>query len=138
MPATVIYDGDCGLCTRVKDVVEALDWFGTMRWLPQQDSRATQYGISTEDLRNAVYLVTDDGVTHGWSAVKRIALRVPLTYLVAVAAIRKSPWTAIGLALLFSPLANPAGRRLYALVAHNRYRFPGSTCAAPVWDNRTK
>jgi predicted DCC family thiol-disulfide oxidoreductase YuxK len=138
MPATVIYDADCGLCNRVKDAVIALDWLGTLRWLPQQDPEAARYGIAREELKKAVFLVADGGTTHGWEAVKRIAWRLPLTYLLAAAVVRKSPWAGIALAIVFSPLASPAGNGLYDLVARNRYRFPGSTCAVPVWDNRIK
>ena len=138
MPATVIYDGDCGLCTRVKEITEALDWLGTMRWIPQQSPEAARFGIPTEELRDSVFLVSDRSLTHGWSAVKSIALRVPLTYFAAAVAIRRTRWVAVGLVLLFSPLAEPAGRAAYSWVARNRYRFWGSTCTVPVWDNRNK
>ncbi len=138
MPATVIYDGDCGLCTRTKEIAEALDWLGAMRWIPQQSPEAARFNIPAEELRDSVFLVTDRRVTHGWSAVKGMALRVPLTYIAAAVAIRRTRWAAVGLALLFSPLAEPAGRAAYSWVARNRHRFPGSTCAVPVWDNRNK
>jgi predicted DCC family thiol-disulfide oxidoreductase YuxK len=138
MPATVIYDGDCGLCTRVKEITEALDWLGTMRWIPLQSPEAARFGIPIEELRDSVFLVSDRSVTHGWSAVKGMALRVPLTYIGAAFAIRRTRWAALGLALLFSPLAEPAGRAAYSWVARNRHRLWGSTCGLPVWDNRSK
>ena len=136
MPATVIYDGDCGFCTRTKEAVEALDWLRTMRWIPLQSPEAARFGIPAEELEAAVFLVHGNHAVHGWEAAKAIALRIPLTYIAAVAAIRKSPWAALAIAALFSPLAAPAGRAAYGWVARNRYRFPGSTCTAPVWDNR--
>jgi predicted DCC family thiol-disulfide oxidoreductase YuxK len=138
MPATVIYDADCGLCNRVRELTEALDWLGTMRWIPWQSSEASRFGIPAGELRDAVFLVTPGGASSGWGAVKRIALRVPLTWVAAAVLVRKSPWAALGLAFLLSPLAEPAGRAAYGWVAGNRYRFPGSTCPAPVWDNRNK
>jgi predicted DCC family thiol-disulfide oxidoreductase YuxK len=137
MRATVIYDGDCGLCNATRMAVEALDWLGTMRWIPLQSPEAEGFGIAREDLERSMYLVSSAGEkSQGWGAVKRVALRVPLTYVVVGALARKSPWTAAGLAVLLSPIANPAGQAAYAMVARNRHRFPASTCNPPVWDNQ--
>jgi predicted DCC family thiol-disulfide oxidoreductase YuxK len=131
MPATVIYDGDCSLCTRIRTTMEALDWFRTMRWIRLQDPEAAGFGISRQELEQSVYLVTESSRTHGWAAVKRMLLRVPVTYLLAAAAINRSPWSGIAIAVLFSPLADPAGERAYQWVARNRFRIAGSTCGTP-------
>lgn len=137
MSATVIYDGGCGVCNAARKAIEALDWFGTMRWLPLQSPEAEGFGIRREDLERSIYVVSRGGErSHGWRAVKAILFRVPLTYVVAGAVARRSPWAAAGLAVLLSPIANPAGQAAYELVARNRHRFPASTCAAPVWDNQ--
>lgn len=131
MQSTVIFDSDCALCTRVRNTVEALDWFGTLRWLSQTDPEAARYGIPTAELENSVFLITSAGHTHGWRAVKRIVARLPLTYVVGAAAVRKSPWAALAIAAVFSPAFNPVGQRAYDWVAQNRYRLPGSTCPTP-------
>ncbi len=137
MPATVIYDGDCGLCNCIKDTFGALDWFRTMRWITLQSPEAAEFGISRADLEKSVYIVTAEGSTaHGWAAVKRILFRVPITYLAALAALRKSAWLALGIAVALSPAADPLGQTAYEVVSRNRYRFPRSTCSTPVWDNR--
>ncbi|MBS1873513.1 MAG: DUF393 domain-containing protein [Acidobacteria bacterium] len=138
MAAIVIYDGDCGLCERVRRAAEALDWLGTMRWIPQQSAEAARFGIPIEKLREAVFLVDGERTTQGWDAVQGIALRLPLTYVAAAAAARKSRWAAVAIALALSPAAAPVGRAAYGWVARNRYRFPGSTCPAPVWDNQNR
>jgi predicted DCC family thiol-disulfide oxidoreductase YuxK len=138
MKATVIYDSDCGLCTRVKGAVEALDWLGTMRWIPLSSAEAVEFGIPREQLERSVYLVSGAARTRGWSAVKRMLARLPLTYLAGGALAFRSPWSAAGLALLFTPAFNPLGDGLYDWVARNRNRLPASTCAATIWDNEEK
>ena len=138
MKATVIYDSDCGLCTRVKHAVEALDWLKTMRWIPLSSAEAGEYGIPREQLEQAVYLVSEGCTVRGWSAVKRIVARLPVTYLAGGVLAFRSPWSAAGLALLFTPAFNPLGEILYDWVARNRSRLPASTCAAPIWDNEEK
>jgi predicted DCC family thiol-disulfide oxidoreductase YuxK len=137
MCATVIYDGDCGLCSAIRSGVEALDWLGTMRWVPLQSPEAAKFGIAREELERSIYVVSRGGEKwQGWRAVKRIVFRIPLTYVVIAALARRNPWAAAGIATLLSPIANPAGEAVYELVARNRHRFPASTCASPVWDNQ--
>ena len=133
MPDVVIYDGDCGICTRVKEIAESLDWLGTMRWLPSYSEEAVSYGIRRENLERAVYLVTGSRTASGFAAVQGMLLRMPVTYFVAAFIVAKKPWTALLFAFLLSPLADPLGQPAYELVARNRYRIAGSTC-----DNRIK
>lgn len=129
---TVIYDSDCGLCTRVKRTVEALDWFGALRWIASRSEEAKRYGIPLDSLDHAVYLV-GRGETSGFRAVQGIASRLPITWLIMAYVVARRPWTALLFAFLLSPLAVPAGDPAYDWVARNRYRLPGSTC-----DNRIK
>lgn len=133
MPDVVIYDGDCGICARVKNIVESLDWLGTMRWIPLHSAEAAGYGIPREALERAVYLVTGSRTTSGFAAVQGMILRIPVAYFVAASIISKRPWTALLFAFLLSPLAGPIGQPAYELVARNRYRIAGSTC-----DNRIR
>jgi predicted DCC family thiol-disulfide oxidoreductase YuxK len=125
----VIFDADCGLCQRARRVAETLDWFGALRWLPQQDPAALDFGISRDALETSMYLITRRGRRYqGFEAVQQILLRLPVVYAAAVLAVRKEPALAVPLALFFSPLFKPFGDRVYDWVASNRYRFPGSTC----------
>ena len=130
---TVLYDADCGICTRVKETMEALDWLATMRWIPNRSAEAATYGIPLESLDHAVYIVGSTGERSGFAAVQAMVARLPLTWFVIAYVIAKRPWTALLFAFLFSSLAVPAGQPLYDLVAQNRYRIPGSTC-----DNQIK
>ena len=127
--ATVIYDGDCGICSRTRQTVEALDWLGTMRWISSHSDEADAFGFPREQLDRAVVIVTAGSAADGWNAVKQIVVRLPLTYLVGAALVRWKPWSVLPIAVLLSPLFNPLGDRGYAFVAENRDRLPGSTCA---------
>lgn len=129
--ATVIYDGDCGICTRIRRAVERLDWLRVLRWVPQQAVEAAAFGIPAEDLQQRLYVAAGARRWGGFAGVKQMALRVPLFWMVVGASALVSPWLLLGWAVLFSPLAVPVGDRLYAWVARNRYRLPGSTCALP-------
>lgn len=131
MAATVIYDGDCGICTRSKQAIERLDWFGTMRWVPLQGKTAAGFGIPAEELDRALQLIGGRGRTAGFAAFKRIFARLPVFWILAGASVWLTPWALIGWAILFSPVSNPIGNRVYDWVARNRYRFPGSTCHRP-------
>jgi len=88
------------------------------------------FGIPREALEKSVYLVTREGRKyHSFDAVKQVILRLPVAYLAGGAALTKTPWAALPIALFFSPLFQPAGEAGYDWVAANRYFFPGSTCA---------
>ncbi|MEO7145882.1 MAG: DUF393 domain-containing protein [Bryobacteraceae bacterium] len=128
MQALVIYDGDCGICTRSKNVAVQLDFLHTMRWIPLQSAEAGEQGIAPEDLERALYLVHGGHQAAGFAAFKRIFARLPLFWLLVALAVWITPWSALAVVLLFSPLSNPVGNRVYEWVARNRYRLAGSTC----------
>lgn len=131
MQATVIYDGDCGICTRSMRIVTALDHLRLLRWIPLQGQEAQALGIPREEMERALQLVAGRHRTAGFSAFKRIFLRLPLFWILAGLAVWLTLWSLLAIALLFSPLSNPVGNRVYEWIARNRYRFPGSTCQRP-------
>jgi predicted DCC family thiol-disulfide oxidoreductase YuxK len=137
MPATVIYDSDCGICTTAKRTVEALDHFRTMRWVSQFSPEAAASGVPVEDMLGAVQWLGKGPRRHGYAALKRIAARLPLFWLAVTGLAWLSPWTLLAPAFFFSPLSNALGNRAYAWIARNRYRLPGSTCR-PGSEPRTK
>ena len=109
--ATVIYDADCRICSTAKRVCERLDWFRLLAWIPFENSGLTP---------DQIYLVQGGRRWGGFSAIKRIAARLPLLYLLALAGVMLSPWTLAAWALVFSPLFQPVGNRLYGWIARNR------------------
>lgn len=131
MSATVIYDADCGFCTRSKSVIEHLDFFRSMRWIPLQSAEAGAHGIPRSELERALYLIRGEHRWAGFRAFKRIFARLLPFWMLAAVVAWITPWSALALLLLFSPLSNPVGNRVYDWIARNRYRLPGSTCQRP-------
>jgi predicted DCC family thiol-disulfide oxidoreductase YuxK len=112
--STVIYDADCRMCSMTKRVCEQLDWLRLLKWVSFEES-----GLEPDQL----YLVNGSRRWGGFSAVKRVAARLPIFYLAILAGALLSPWTLLGWTVVLSPLFQPVGDRLYAWVARNR------TCA---------
>jgi predicted DCC family thiol-disulfide oxidoreductase YuxK len=132
MSATVVYDGECGLCTGIRLATEPLDWFSAMRWIPFQAPEAGEFGIPREEFEKSVYFIGEHGSKHGFPAVKAILARVPATWIAAAALVAWRPWTALAIAAFFSPLSNPIGQPLYDWVAANRHLIPGPACGVGV------
>lgn len=136
---TMLYDGDCGFCDASRRLFTRLDLEGRTRWIPYQ-AATSRYGISEEALQQRAHLVVDGRVYAGFAAFKQLLLYNPVTYFVlAVALSLPEPagwhprrWLAVALCVVFFPLTEPLGERVYRLVARNRHRLPGrSRCALP-------
>ena len=132
MSATVVYDGECGLCNAIREATEPLDWLRTMRWIPFQSPESEKFGIPREEFEKSVYIISDSGAEHGFPAVKRILARVPATWIAAAVLVGWKPWTVLAIAAFFSPLSNPAGQPLYDWVSRHRHLIPGPTCGVGV------
>ena len=119
MAGTLIFDGDCGFCTRSRNLLVRLDRRGRLRTVPyQQAGVAEAAGVSREDLARAVFWEGDGAGPDGgryWGAE----------------AINAALCTALGNSLLLRLYRLPGIRRLqdrvYRWVAANRFRFPGVT-----------
>lgn len=120
MRTTLIYDGDCGICTR-------LAGFAGRRLRPRAEVRASQeldlaaYGVTEAQCAEALQLVTAQGrVYSAQDAVARLLL------------ISRPPWRPAGLVLLL-PGVNALAGVAYRWIARNRYRLPGASdaCAVP-------
>jgi predicted DCC family thiol-disulfide oxidoreductase YuxK len=117
---TVIYDGDCGICTRLAGFVRR-------RLRPDAEVRASQeleldrYGVTRAECAEALQYVTDGGrVYAAQDAVARLLLA------------SRPWWRPAGLVLLV-PGVNALAGVVYRWVARNRYRLPGAAdaCAVP-------
>ena len=123
MRNTVIYDGDCGICTR-------LAGFARRRLRPDAEVRASQelelgrYGVTEAECAEALQYVTADG--RGYAAQDAVA-RLLLA--------SRPWWRPAGLVLLL-PGVNALAGVVYRWVARNRYRLPGASdaCAVPPAD----
>jgi predicted DCC family thiol-disulfide oxidoreductase YuxK len=114
----LIYDGDCGFCT------------ATARWLdrrvgpdtdvePWQALDLSEYELTANDVASAAYWVEPSGeLQRGHHAVA--------SSLIAVGGL----WRPLG-RLLRTPPVSWLAALGYTVVAANRHRLPGSTCAIP-------
>lgn len=110
---TVVYDGDCNVCTRLVDVLERLDSDREIEIMPSRAAAistrfpwipAGAYKESIQVIRSA------DGRTwQGAAAIEQLLDVLPKGTLMS--------W-------IFSiPLARPVAERLYRLFARNRHRL---------------
>lgn len=117
----LVYDGDCGVCTRCVQFVE--------QRLPVQPSiQAWQHadlpalGLTRAQAEHAVQWVEPNGaVSSGAVAVARLLLACG------------GAWSLLG-RLLLTPPVSWLGAGLYRVVADNRSRLPGGTpaCSMPA------
>ena len=127
MRNTVIYDGDCGICTRLAGFVRR-------RLRPDAEVRASRelaleeglgrYGVTEAECAEALQYVTADGRAYAaQDAVARMLLA------------SRPWWRPAGLVLLL-PGVNALAGVVYRWVARNRYRLPGASdaCAVPPAD----
>jgi predicted DCC family thiol-disulfide oxidoreductase YuxK len=136
MSPIVIYDADCGFCTRTKTWMEALDHFGLIRWLPRFHPETEKLNISNEASERALQWVNGEDRASGYRAVKRIAMRLPLFWAGVAVLGWLSPWALLAPAVFLTPVSNPVGDPVYAWIARNRHRLPGASAACALPDSK--
>lgn len=109
----VIYDGECGFCLRLMQVLRRLDWFGRLDLRPATEAEeglagmGVTLGVTREALGEAVHCVTASGrVCRGVDCLRRAGLRTPLLAPLAL--------------LLWIPGVSWVADRVYARVSRNR------------------
>lgn len=114
-----MYDGDCGFCTssamwiaaRLPDDVRVEPW---------QALDLGALGLTEHDVTTAAYWIGDDGRAHrGHRGIGRA--------LIAAGGL----WKLAGWIIVVPPVSLIA-RPIYAAVAKNRHRLPGSTDACRI------
>lgn len=133
----VLYDGDCGFCTRVRTLLERFDFNRLFVWQAFQRAQ-NLHGISHDELRQRLYLVADNKKYSGFAAFKAMALYNPTTYFVLLFPLllpqavffHYRSLVAIAYLLFFSPVFAPVGEAIYGWIARNRYRIPSEVSCA--------
>jgi predicted DCC family thiol-disulfide oxidoreductase YuxK len=118
--STLVFDGDCGFCTRCVALVPKAARRRT-DVVPYQRADLPALGLTAEECAAAVQWVSDDGTrARGHAAIGRLLQDAG------------GVWRLLGMALLIPPLSWLAAG-IYRLVAANRMRLPGGTpaCAIP-------
>ncbi|GAA4834529.1 thiol-disulfide oxidoreductase DCC family protein [Saccharopolyspora rosea] len=114
----LIYDGDCGFCTRSARWAERLPV--RMRVLAWQEADLAAYRTTEDRARHEVLWVAPSGrVFGGAAAVAELLKRCRL------------PWRPLGW-LLSAPVVRTAADLVYRWVAANRSRIPGATPACQL------
>lgn len=111
----LLYDGDCGFCQKCLNGLTRLDRANRIEATPLQDPGAPEtFGVTMDEATEAVWSIGPDGVRRRGADAIAAALSAAL---------------GVGLPLLIYRL--PGIRQIadivYAKVAANRYRLPGST-----------
>jgi predicted DCC family thiol-disulfide oxidoreductase YuxK len=117
----LIYDGECGLCLRTRKLLEPLDLLGAIRWIPCQSPEAQRFGIPRDEMERSIQFLSGGRRWSGFDAMKQVALRLPPLYALAGLLVAREPALAIPIALVFSPLFQPAGDFLYGFVSDHRH-----------------
>ena len=114
----LIYDGDCGFCTATANWVDERPRadFDVQPW---QAVDLDAHGLTVDDVASAAYWVDASGELHRGHRAVAATLRA-----------LGGPWALLGRALTVPPLSWLAAVG-YRIVAANRHRLPGATCAIP-------
>jgi predicted DCC family thiol-disulfide oxidoreductase YuxK len=117
--ATLVFDGDCGFCTRCVALVPR-SARRTTTVVPYQRADLDALGLTVQECAAAVQWVSDGSRAQGHAAIGRLLQEAG------------GAWRFLGTALLVPPLSWLAAL-VYRLVAANRMRLPGGTpaCALP-------
>ncbi len=118
-PWTLVYDGDCAVCTRIVRVIDRWDRRGEIETVPFQNADVTARfpWIPPEEYTEAMQLVGPGGRTWaGAEAVEQLLAILPRGRLIA--------W------IFRVPFVGRLADRCYRWFARNRYRFGcGEHCA---------
>ena len=78
---TVLYDGECSLCTFQMKVITWMDWFHAVTLIPLADPRAAEIAASLtpEELHEAIHCVSTRGkIYRGARCIRFVGMRMPL------------------------------------------------------------
>ncbi|MGP4015582.1 thiol-disulfide oxidoreductase DCC family protein [Saccharopolyspora sp. 5N708] len=114
----LIYDGDCGFCTRSVRLAERLPV--RMRILAWQEADLASFRTTEDRARHEVLWIARSGRVFGGAAAVAELLRNC-----------RMPWPVLGW-LMSAPVLRLLAEWAYRLVAANRFRLPGATPACQL------
>jgi predicted DCC family thiol-disulfide oxidoreductase YuxK len=112
---TFYYDGDCGFCTRVVRLMAALDLRRRVRWVAFQSVETLPGGLTAADLQREAFINRRSVLEGGFYSFRRLTLLLPPLWVTTP--------------VMWFPGMNRLGEAVYAWVARNRTRLPGSVCS---------
>ncbi|MFV0258201.1 MAG: thiol-disulfide oxidoreductase DCC family protein [Acidimicrobiales bacterium] len=120
----LVFDGDCGFCTRVAGWAERRLPPGPMV-VPWQVLDLDRLGLDREQVETAAYWIDGSRRWRGHEALARAALAMG------------PPYAVVGAVLCVPPVSWMAAIG-YRLVARFRHRLPGGTANCRVTERRTR
>lgn len=116
----MLYDGDCGFCTR-SALASRGPWFrARVAVRPFQRVDLVVHNLTVDKCGETLHVVDNDGGIHVGSDAVAVVLRES-----------RLPWPAVG-AFLRLPGVRWVAQRAYAVVARNRHKLPGGTAACEL------
>jgi predicted DCC family thiol-disulfide oxidoreductase YuxK len=106
----LIFDDKCEFCIRSIRLLQKLDWFSTIDFIPlgKAAQLMSKYSITAEAMQAKVHHITPSGhVTAGAEAFRKFGKKIPLLFVSAI--------------ILHIPLALRLASFLYMKIAMNRY-----------------
>jgi predicted DCC family thiol-disulfide oxidoreductase YuxK len=112
---TLFFDGQCGMCTRTRNILVKLDRTGQLKTEPlQRPGTAERLGIPASRLLESVRWLDSSGEVYSGAEAASAALSVALG-------------TKLPLMLYRIAGVRSLEEAIYNWVAAHRYRFPGTT-----------
>jgi predicted DCC family thiol-disulfide oxidoreductase YuxK len=107
---TVLYDGECSLCTFQMKVLTWLDWCHAVTLLPIANPRAAEVApkLTREELMEAIHCVAKDGrIYRGARCIRFVGMRMPLLIPLAL--------------ILWIPGVIWVAEKIYMWISRNRH-----------------
>ncbi|MGU3498385.1 thiol-disulfide oxidoreductase DCC family protein [Mycobacterium sp. C31M] len=115
MDGVLIFDGKCGMCTRVRNRLLRMDRTGRLRTEPMQAPGVIErVGVDAERLKESVWWLDSTGAVYGGAKAMNAAVATALG-------------TRLPLVVYTVPGIGRSQERVYRWVAEHRYRFKGVT-----------
>lgn len=114
MKYIVFFDAECPLCSSVKTVIEKLDWFRRIKWIPVQEiEQSDRFSfLKNRDIYDRIQMISPSGRLYaGFYTVRKLLVLLPLTYPVSL--------------ILHLPFIDKIFVPLYMWISQNRYQWFG-------------
>jgi predicted DCC family thiol-disulfide oxidoreductase YuxK len=117
--STLVYDGDCGFCTKsAKWILARSRSLEIVQWQAIKD--LSSLGLTVQQVQTRAYFVRKNAVV----AAGPIAIAESLKLCT-------KPWSYVG-AFIKLPLISSASQLAYKSIARNRHKMPGSTDSCEI------
>lgn len=114
MKHIVFYDAECPLCSNAKALLQKLDWFHRIKWIPVQEiERSERFRfLRNRDIYDRIHMISSKGrLYEGFYTIRKLLTVLPLTLPIS--------WMA------YLPFMDDIFSPLYLWISKNRYQWFG-------------